>query len=140
MSEKRVVTSHAVQERLAEKCGRFSDLFRDNRILEMVREFYAEDAALEGPQLPSQNGRQAIADVYALARSSYSSVTINLDPVRVYGNTAYGTFTNTNELVGFGEETHRGLMIWRHIDGDWYVQSDFFFAMEEPTTVPLAHR
>lgn len=112
---------------LLAKCEIFEHLFTASRIEEMIEHFYAEDATLEGLDLPAQRGRSAIIKIFAEARSSYREISINLDPVHVHGDIAFGGITNVNVLIDNRTEIHRGQMIWRKIDGEWFVQSDFFF-------------
>ena len=125
----------AVERVLAEKCRSFEALFRAERIPQMVRDFYAVDAVLEGADLPPQHGRDAIERVFTDARASYSAIRINLDPVIVTGDMAYGGITNINIVRDGSEEVHRGVMIWRRIEGGWYVQHDFFFTQREDIVV-----
>jgi ketosteroid isomerase-like protein len=120
-----------VQERLIGKCRAFEALFKADRIHEMVEQFYAEDAVLEGAELPPRRGRAAIERVFDDARETYSAIRINLDPVIVAGDVAYGGITNINMLDDGTREVHRGVMIWRCVEGSWLVQRDFFFMQRD---------
>ena len=113
------------------KCLRFEQLFAANRIREMVEDFYCEDATLEGPELSPRHGWDAIEDAFLDARASYRSIVINLDPVSVAGEIAFGGIANVNITNNGLREVHRGMMIWRRIGDAWFVQADFFFAQRD---------
>ena len=82
---------------------------------------------LEGPGTSPQSGREAITAIYEEVRHSCCAISIQLDPVTVGAELAYGCQTNSNTRVDGEVEIHRGLMIWRCINDEWFVVHDFFF-------------
>ena len=117
-----------VAELLTGKCRQFERRFRDRRIEELVADFYLPDGVLEGRDMPPHAGHEALRSILLDAREVYSMIEIDLDPVTVVGSVAFGSFTNRNILPDEEIEIHRGIMIWREVDGSWRVARDFFFA------------
>lgn len=128
----------ATQQTFVEKCGKFSELYRAGRIAEMVAFFYAKDAVLEGPGLAPHVGRGAIEVIFEEVRHACGSIDIQLDPVVITAELAYGCQTNINMRDDGELEIHRGLMIWRRIDDDWFVVHDFFFTKADMNGSPLS--
>lgn len=126
------IRGKSVTDEIARQCVRFEALFKASQIDEMVGNFYAPDAILEGRDLPPQRGREAIHHVFADARAMCHSITIELDGVEVHGDVAFTGITNTNQLANGEIEVHRGIMIWRRFDAGWQVVRDFFFIEEHP--------
>jgi ketosteroid isomerase-like protein len=120
-----------VQDRLEQKCQQFAALFAAKSINQMIEAFYAVDAVMEGAELTRQHGRDAIERAFSEARESCRSIEINLDPVTVVGDVAFGCITNINVMKDGGCQVHRGMTVWTKSDGDWFVQSDFFFTQRE---------
>ena len=127
-----MLISKGVQATFEAKCRRFTQLFEAAAIKELVSYFYHDDAVLEGDGLVGQTGRAAIQNIYMEARLSCHSIQIKLDPIEICDNVAYGFQTNINKRKDGGLEIHRGIMIWRLVDMDWFVTRDFFFTGTNP--------
>jgi hypothetical protein len=122
----------AAQAIFQAKCDLFREKYERGNIRDMVDFFYASHAVLEGSGLLPQVGRKAIQTIYEEIRHSCRSIRIQLDPVVVTAELAYGCQTNINLRNDGESEIHRGLMIWRLIEGEWFVIHDFFFADVNP--------
>ena len=124
---------------LRKKCATFGKDFKAGRIKEMIDRFYHPEAVMEGRDLPAQEGREAICRIFEEALDVYSSLTIELEDVKLIGDVAFGNFTNRNAIIGGGEDIHRGLLIWRKDGDEWLAVRDFFFAEGDPlfNSIPL---
>lgn len=127
------------EEQIFRKCREFEDSFQVGSIKDMVRKFYHSDAILEGRDLPAQLGHDAITSVFQEARISCDKISINLDPILIVGDVAFGSIRNSNWLNTGEVETHRGLMVWLKKDEEWRVIRDFFFTEGYPIfdSIPL---
>lgn len=133
------MTNASVDQIVAEKCGLFAELFRSGQIDRLVEVFYTPDAVLEGQDLLPQRGRRAIAAVFKDVRSVYAEIIIDQhEPVVASGDLAYGNVSNTNICVDGSLEVHRGLMVWRRVEGSWFVERDFFFRLGEAAGASMA--
>ncbi len=121
----------SVEQRVLAKCRQFEARFRSRQIATMVREFYSPDAIMEGRDLPAQIGHEAITRIFMEAREACGSISIEMEPLTVVGQVAFGNITNHNALLSGFVEIHRVLMIWEEKDGDWFVSRDFFFAEQD---------
>lgn len=115
------------QKQFDAKAARFAELFEAGNIGEMVDLFYSEDAVLEGPGTAPQIGREPIKAVFEEVRNSCSAIRIQLDPIIIGSELAYGCQTNINTRIDGEVEIHRGLMVWRRVGDEWFVVQDFFF-------------
>lgn len=119
--------AEATQDIFQAKCDVVARLFEAGAITELVSMFYAPTAILEGKGLPPQCGLSAITQTYQDVRRLYPSMRIELDPVTVVGNVAFGTQKNLNLRIDGQLENHRGLMVWHKIEGEWRIVMDFFY-------------
>lgn len=117
-----------VEQRIAAKCRQFESRFRARQISAMVQDYYAPEAIMEGRDLPAQLGHEAIIHVFMEAREVCHSIRIDMDPITVIGEVAFGNITNRNTMLNGDVEIHRVLTIWQERNGDWFVLRDFFFS------------
>lgn len=122
----------AASDAIAHKYCRFEEMFAAREIVPMVELLYASSAVLEGRDLPKRSGVAAISRIFADARKVCASIVIELDALEVANGTAYCSITNRNHVRDGDVDIHRGLMIWRLIDGEWMVVRDVFFADGNP--------
>ena len=123
-----IMTTTQLEVHLNDRLAYFCKMFGENRVDELVKNFYTDDAVIEGPGLPVQRGHAAIQAIFGEARKAYKGIEITMDPLVHPDQTlAYGFITNRNIRNDDVIEIHRAHIVWRKVDDNWLCQTDFFF-------------
>jgi ketosteroid isomerase-like protein len=105
----------------------FEEMFAAGDMETLAKNFYTEDAVVEGYGMPPQTGRRAIAAAFDGARSAgLTRIKVDASEApRASGDLAYQFITNDNDFAG-QTEVHRALIVWRRTSDGWMCEVDFF--------------
>ena len=111
----------SIRQAMDETNRRFMDAFRRGDPAAAAQETYTRDARVLAPDVPMQEGRDAIAQFWvgAAQQLGITSVALSTVEVQSLGEGAYEIGRATLTLGGGQEATAKYVVIWRQEDGQW---------------------